>query len=161
MAKTISHPHRGIMMACIWKPIAIAIVGLSIACSALGTADQKKQQEEEQTNMMLLAAVAYSATRTLPIQGSCTYGSTCLDYNTGWSSSQMTTDCASTGGTYTSSTAGCTATNKVASCAVSGRGWSFVTGTTATFRYYSPITVGNATTSCNSMSANNGTLSVP
>lgn len=137
--------------------ICIAAMALSIACT--NSAATKQKEEEEQMLILALGAAALSRASTLPIQGSCAVTATsCVDYHTGWSNAQMTADC---GGTLTIGGSGCSATNRVASCYMVGRGTgaTTVSGATATARYASPsYTVATATTGCNSAG---GTLSVP
>ena len=111
----------------------------------------EKTNKTQTNEMLILGIAAYAVTRSPVVMGTCTFTNTsCVDYYTGWTTSQMTADCSTGSGTFTSTATACTATSRVGSCAMVGRGaGTVISGTTATVRYYSAgFTTGSAQTNC-------------
>lgn len=129
--------------------ILTAAVGLSIVC-VNPPAENKNQTSE----ILALGAVAYAMTSLKTVQGSCSAQAVgeCIDYISGWTTSQMQTDCA--GNTFTSNVA-CPSTNRVGSCAITGKGGTIsVAGTTSVYRYYSSnFSTGTAQTNCTTVNS--------
>lgn len=129
--------------------VAILAVGFSIVC--------KNSNKDDKTEIVTLGVVAYALTSSrLVVQGSCNIAGSgaCVDYVTGWSTSQMTTDCATASGTFTNGNTTCSSASRVGSCAMTNRGIATaVMNTTAIARYYSSnYTLSTAQTGCNAVS---------
>lgn len=130
--------------------ILALVMMATIACAP------KADKNDETTTTALLVLAAVAATSSQRPIGSCNFpaSGSCIDYYTGWTTSQMTADCATGSGTFTSNGTSCTAASRVGSCALVGRGaGTVVSGTTATARYYSSnFTTGTAQTNCGVLS---------
>jgi NAD/NADP transhydrogenase beta subunit len=133
----------------ILSAMVILPVMLVVSCFASPSENDNTTQE-----VVVLGAVALAmSSRTIPPVGSCNFAASgsCIEYYTGWTASQMTADCATGSGTFTSGATFCATTSRVGSCVLVGRGvGTIVSGTTATVRYYSSnFTTGSAQTNCN------------
>jgi hypothetical protein len=136
------------------KIMLISILALvsTVACFESPTNESKTTTEVVTLGVV---ALAMTSSRSLILQGRCDLSGSgaCVEYATGWSTSQMTADCSSVSGTFTSGNVSCSITSRVGSCALTNRGiGTTVTGTTGIFRFYSSnYTQSTAQTYCNAV----------